>query len=175
MIVQASLLSNNLYSLFKSSKGSETKLKSNSKEWVHPGIIFSKVWLRTLMFLLCMSLKSHYIVHIHIVLNLFVFSFACSPNLDSIFFMFQASSHSCVSTVSVFFICVLLCMWTQHVSCAWIYMSIHIFLWCCFYRYASIKAIETKSRTDNQQWLTYWVLYSMLTLFELTFAKVLEL
>uniref|UniRef100_A0A7N2MDA9 HVA22-like protein n=1 Tax=Quercus lobata TaxID=97700 RepID=A0A7N2MDA9_QUELO len=40
--------------------------------------------------------------------------------------------------------------------------------------YASIKAIETKSRTDDQQWLTYWVLYSMLTLFELTFAKVLE-
>ncbi|XP_059448331.1 HVA22-like protein c [Corylus avellana] len=41
--------------------------------------------------------------------------------------------------------------------------------------YASIRAIETKSRTDDQQWLTYWVLYSMLTIFELTFAKVLEL
>ncbi|KAJ7953792.1 HVA22-like protein [Quillaja saponaria] len=41
--------------------------------------------------------------------------------------------------------------------------------------YASIKAIETKSITDDQQWLTYWVLYSMITLFELTFAKVLEL
>ncbi|KAB1208038.1 HVA22-like protein a [Morella rubra] len=41
--------------------------------------------------------------------------------------------------------------------------------------YASIKAIETKSPADDQQWLTYWVLYSMLTLFELTFAKVLEL
>ncbi|GLT27843.1 hypothetical protein SLA2020_028140 [Shorea laevis] len=41
--------------------------------------------------------------------------------------------------------------------------------------YASIKAIETKSSTDDQQWLTYWVLYSMITLFELTFAKVLEL
>ncbi|XP_052186432.1 HVA22-like protein a isoform X2 [Diospyros lotus] len=40
--------------------------------------------------------------------------------------------------------------------------------------YASIKAIETKSRTDDQQWLTYWVLYSLITLFELTFAKVLE-
>ncbi|KAF5741591.1 putative Protein HVA22 [Tripterygium wilfordii] len=40
--------------------------------------------------------------------------------------------------------------------------------------YASIKAIETKSPTDDQQWLTYWVLYSMITLFELTFAKVLE-
>ncbi|XAR65180.1 hypothetical protein NMG60_11009202 [Bertholletia excelsa] len=40
--------------------------------------------------------------------------------------------------------------------------------------YASIKAIETKSRADDQQWLTYWVLYSLITLFELTFAKVLE-
>ncbi|CAN1357299.1 HVA22-like protein a [Linum perenne] len=35
-------------------------------------------------------------------------------------------------------------------------------------------AIETKSRSDDQQWLTYWVLYSMITLFELTFAKILE-
>ncbi|KAE9595606.1 hypothetical protein Lal_00030500 [Lupinus albus] len=41
--------------------------------------------------------------------------------------------------------------------------------------YASIRAIETKSITDDQQWLTYWVLYSLITLFELTFAKVLEL
>ncbi|KAK7309771.1 hypothetical protein RJT34_06765 [Clitoria ternatea] len=40
--------------------------------------------------------------------------------------------------------------------------------------YASIKAIETRSSTDDQQWLTYWVLYSLITLFELTFAKVLE-
>ncbi|KOM31437.1 hypothetical protein LR48_Vigan01g099200 [Vigna angularis] len=40
--------------------------------------------------------------------------------------------------------------------------------------YASIKAIETKSAADDQQWLTYWILYSILTLFELTFAKVLE-
>ncbi|XP_043706266.1 HVA22-like protein a [Telopea speciosissima] len=40
--------------------------------------------------------------------------------------------------------------------------------------YASIRAIETKSRLDDQQWLTYWVLYSMITLFELTLAKVIE-
>lgn len=42
------------------------------------------------------------------------------------------------------------------------------------HRYASIKAIETKSRSDDQQWLTYWVLYSLITLFELTFAKLIE-
>ncbi|OAY79245.1 HVA22-like protein a, partial [Ananas comosus] len=40
--------------------------------------------------------------------------------------------------------------------------------------YASIKAIETKSSVDDQQWLTYWVLYSFITLFELTFAPVIE-
>ncbi|KAK7304612.1 hypothetical protein VNO77_42496 [Canavalia gladiata] len=40
--------------------------------------------------------------------------------------------------------------------------------------YASVRAIESRSPVDDQQWLTYWVLYSMITLFELTFAKVLE-
>lgn len=40
--------------------------------------------------------------------------------------------------------------------------------------YASIRAIETKSSADDQQWLTYWVLYSMITLFELTFSKLIE-
>lgn len=40
--------------------------------------------------------------------------------------------------------------------------------------YASIRAIETKDRVDDQQWLTYWVLYSLITLFELTFAKLIE-
>uniref|UniRef100_A0A0C9RQF9 HVA22-like protein n=1 Tax=Wollemia nobilis TaxID=56998 RepID=A0A0C9RQF9_9CONI len=40
--------------------------------------------------------------------------------------------------------------------------------------YCSIRAIETPSRLDDQQWLTYWVLYSFITLFELTFAKILE-
>ncbi|WOK97601.1 HVA22-like protein a [Canna indica] len=39
--------------------------------------------------------------------------------------------------------------------------------------HASVKAIESKSPVDDQQWLTYWVLYSLLTLFELTFAKLI--
>ncbi|KAG6426284.1 hypothetical protein SASPL_110505 [Salvia splendens] len=40
--------------------------------------------------------------------------------------------------------------------------------------YCSVKAIETKSRIDGQQWLTCWVLYSLITLFELTFSKLIE-
>ncbi|KAF7043126.1 hypothetical protein CFC21_052549 [Triticum aestivum] len=40
--------------------------------------------------------------------------------------------------------------------------------------YASVKAIETKSSVDDQQWLTYWVLYSLITLFELTFTSIIE-
>lgn len=39
--------------------------------------------------------------------------------------------------------------------------------------YASVRAIETKSPVDDQQWLTYWVLYSFITLFELTFAPII--
>ncbi|KAK9066536.1 hypothetical protein SSX86_013859 [Deinandra increscens subsp. villosa] len=47
-------------------------------------------------------------------------------------------------------------------------------VWLILCEYASIRAIETKSPVDDQQWLTYWVLYSMITLFELTFAKLIE-
>ncbi|KAK1321155.1 HVA22-like protein f [Acorus calamus] len=39
--------------------------------------------------------------------------------------------------------------------------------------YASIRAIETPSSLDDQQWLTYWVLYSLITLFELSCYKFL--
>ncbi|KAI3996887.1 hypothetical protein MKX01_021163 [Papaver californicum] len=39
--------------------------------------------------------------------------------------------------------------------------------------YASMRAIESPSTVDDQQWLTYWILYSFITIFELSFYKFL--
>ncbi|XP_071725321.1 HVA22-like protein f [Rutidosis leptorrhynchoides] len=39
--------------------------------------------------------------------------------------------------------------------------------------YASLRAIESPSMLDDQQWLTYWIIYSLITLFELSFWKIL--
>ncbi|KAL1541613.1 HVA22-like protein a [Salvia divinorum] len=56
--------------------------------------------------------------------------------------------------------------------------NIDVFAWplvsLVYPLYASIRAIETKTGADDQQWLTYWVLYSMITLFEDTFAALVE-
>jgi receptor expression-enhancing protein 5/6 len=38
--------------------------------------------------------------------------------------------------------------------------------------YASIMAIESPFKEDDQQWLTYWVLYSFVTLLEMAAAPV---
>ncbi|EPS60752.1 hypothetical protein M569_14052, partial [Genlisea aurea] len=40
--------------------------------------------------------------------------------------------------------------------------------------YASIRAIESPSPLDDQQWLTYWVLHSLTALFELSCWKILR-
>ncbi|KAA8526221.1 hypothetical protein F0562_008040 [Nyssa sinensis] len=40
--------------------------------------------------------------------------------------------------------------------------------------YASMRAIESPTTLDDQQWLTYWVLYSFITLFELSCWKILQ-
>lgn len=41
-------------------------------------------------------------------------------------------------------------------------------------RYASVQAIESPLKEDDQQWLTYWVLYSLSALFELGAGPILE-
>ncbi|XP_065018874.1 protein HVA22 isoform X3 [Musa acuminata AAA Group] len=39
--------------------------------------------------------------------------------------------------------------------------------------YASICAIESPSKNDDEQWLAYWILYSFLTLMEMVAEPVL--
>ncbi|KAJ4845001.1 HVA22-like protein f [Turnera subulata] len=39
--------------------------------------------------------------------------------------------------------------------------------------YASLRAIESPSTLDDQQWLTYWIIYSFITLFELSCWRIL--
>ncbi|CAN6472532.1 unnamed protein product [Victoria cruziana] len=41
-------------------------------------------------------------------------------------------------------------------------------------RYASVRAIESSSKLDDEQWLAYWILYSFLTLVEMVAAPILE-
>ncbi|PPR89781.1 hypothetical protein GOBAR_AA30910 [Gossypium barbadense] len=40
--------------------------------------------------------------------------------------------------------------------------------------YASVIAIESPGKDDDEQWLAYWILYSLLTLTEMVFQSVLE-
>ncbi|XP_055801936.1 HVA22-like protein e [Solanum dulcamara] len=40
--------------------------------------------------------------------------------------------------------------------------------------YASIVAIESTSKLDDEQWLAYWILYSLLTLVEMLFQPILN-
>ncbi|CAJ1975086.1 unnamed protein product [Sphenostylis stenocarpa] len=40
--------------------------------------------------------------------------------------------------------------------------------------YASVVAIESQSKFDDEQWLAYWIIYSFLTLAEMVLRPVLE-
>uniref|UniRef100_A0A7N0RAH2 HVA22-like protein n=1 Tax=Kalanchoe fedtschenkoi TaxID=63787 RepID=A0A7N0RAH2_KALFE len=40
--------------------------------------------------------------------------------------------------------------------------------------YASVIAIESTSKVDDEQWLAYWILYSFLTLMEMVLQPILE-
>ncbi|XP_072950206.1 HVA22-like protein e [Typha angustifolia] len=39
--------------------------------------------------------------------------------------------------------------------------------------YASIQAIESPSKLDDQQWLAYWILYSFITLLEMALESLI--
>ncbi|WZZ76058.1 hypothetical protein YC2023_087428 [Brassica napus] len=40
--------------------------------------------------------------------------------------------------------------------------------------YASVVAMETATKVDDEQWLSYWIIYSFLTLTELILQSLLE-
>ncbi|XP_020237081.1 HVA22-like protein e isoform X1 [Cajanus cajan] len=40
--------------------------------------------------------------------------------------------------------------------------------------YASVVAIESTSKLDDEQWLAYWIIYSFLTLMEMVLQSLLE-
>ncbi|XP_042040871.1 HVA22-like protein e [Salvia splendens] len=40
--------------------------------------------------------------------------------------------------------------------------------------YASVVAIESTSKVDDEQWLAYWILYSFLTLMEMLLLPLLD-
>ncbi|TKY73675.1 HVA22 protein [Spatholobus suberectus] len=40
--------------------------------------------------------------------------------------------------------------------------------------YASVVAIESKSKLDDEQWLAYWIIYSFLTLVEMVLEPILQ-
>ncbi|XP_022135186.1 HVA22-like protein e [Momordica charantia] len=40
--------------------------------------------------------------------------------------------------------------------------------------YASVVAIESTSKLDDEQWLAYWIIYSFLTLMEMVLQPLLE-
>ncbi|KAK3183175.1 hypothetical protein Dsin_030461 [Dipteronia sinensis] len=40
--------------------------------------------------------------------------------------------------------------------------------------YASVMAIESTTKVDDEQWLAYWILYSFLTLTEMLLQPILE-
>ncbi|KAL6536862.1 hypothetical protein OROHE_012446 [Orobanche hederae] len=42
------------------------------------------------------------------------------------------------------------------------------------FRYASVVAIESTSKLDDELWLAYWILYSFLTLMEMVLQPALE-
>ncbi|WVZ51709.1 hypothetical protein U9M48_002824 [Paspalum notatum var. saurae] len=42
------------------------------------------------------------------------------------------------------------------------------------YRYASVQAMESSSKLDDEQWLAYWLLYSFITLMEMVLQPLIH-
>ncbi|KAL7206106.1 hypothetical protein ACSBR2_018920 [Camellia fascicularis] len=43
-----------------------------------------------------------------------------------------------------------------------------------FDRYASVQAIESSSNSDMRNLVAYWIVFSLISLFELAFVKLIE-
>lgn len=41
------------------------------------------------------------------------------------------------------------------------------------YRYASVPAMESSPKLDDEQWLAYWILYSFTTLLEMVLQPLI--
>lgn len=61
------------------------------------------------------------------------------------------------------FLCVMLCL--KEKNCLKLLQ---------YNRYASVVAIESTSKLDDEQWLAYWIIYSFLTLMEMVLQPLLE-
>jgi receptor expression-enhancing protein 5/6 len=40
-------------------------------------------------------------------------------------------------------------------------------------RYASVQAMESQTKLDDEQWLAYWILYSFVTLVEMVLESLI--
>jgi receptor expression-enhancing protein 5/6 len=40
-------------------------------------------------------------------------------------------------------------------------------------RYASVQAMESPTKLDDEQWLAYWILYSFVTLVEMVLESLI--
>jgi hypothetical protein len=104
------------------------------------------------------------------------FFFFC--DFDSLFpfFDLQAFIHYALSSVRGYPSCVSHRMVLLYAY--WVYLVLKLVvlpvistLW---YRYVSVRAIESGSISKNQQCLSYWVLFSLINILEWLLAKLIE-
>ena len=87
-------------------------------------------------------------------------------SLTLMMFLMQAHNHALVSSVSA-----------HNLLFHGLLVSLPLLLlfWeLRIFRYASIRAIESPSKLDDEQWLAYWILYSFITLVEIVAEPVLH-